>query len=71
MACHEMGCHATVYIDVLSFRITIAIAITVTITVILYYYVSMASLNVLYSTLIMLFDNNDHLHRIEEGCFVL
>lgn len=71
MVWHEMGYHVTVYIDVLSFRITIAIATTVTITVNLDYYVSTASLNVLYSILIMLFDNSGHLHRIEKGCFVL
>lgn len=65
MACHEMGCHATVYVDVLSFCITIAIAVTVTTTVSLDCYVSTASLNVLYSILIMLFDNSDYLHRIE------
>jgi hypothetical protein len=63
--------HETVYVDVLSFRFTIAIAITVTTTVNLDYYVSAASLNVLYSILIMLLDNSDHLHRIGQGCFIL
>jgi hypothetical protein len=63
MAFNGMGCHITVYIDVLSFCITIAIAITVTVN--LDYYVSTASLNVLYSILIMPFDNSYHLHRIE------
>lgn len=74
MSCHIMvwhKIHETVFIDVLSFRFTTAIAITVATTVNLDYYVSTASLNVLYSILIMLSDNSDHLHRIEQGCFVL
>jgi hypothetical protein len=58
---------------VLSFRIRISVDIpfTLTITVNLHYYVSTACLNVLYSILIMLLDNSDHLYRIEQGCFVL